>query len=157
MSHPLPFALPSDASSLPETDASEPAEVRELRETLKRCSPETLAAAIAFRQTGNLEHVRPVVTGIIERFVERDLRCRLECPAPDLRLTEDLGIDSLSLMEVVLLTEDVLRITIDNEELRNLRTLGNVHHYVDQKLRGAPAADSVGGQGGSAHQPGDTR
>src|SRR4051794_9060018 len=49
-----------------------------LRETLKRCSPSTFEAAVQFRKTGNAEHVPAVVIGVIERFVEPDLRTKMK-------------------------------------------------------------------------------
>ena len=143
MSQSLRIVLPAADPAPADTAPGESSEDQALRETLKRCSPETLEAARAFRRTGELVHVRPIILGIIERFVERDLRPRLQGASSDLRLVEDLGLDSLSLMEVVIVTEEALRVTIDNEELRNLRTLGDIHHFVDQKLRGIPSSRSL--------------
>src|SRR5947209_8905099 len=107
-----------------------------LREALKRCSPSTLEAAVQFRKTGNPEHVPAVVIGVIERFVEPDLRPKLKDADDDLRLIEDLGIDSLTMMEIVILVEDVLQMSINNDELRNLRTVGDVKTFIDCKIRG---------------------
>ncbi|MBM3864695.1 MAG: FabA-like domain protein [Verrucomicrobia bacterium] len=109
-----------------------------LRESLKRCSPSTFEAAIQFRKTGNPDHVPAVVIGVIERFVEPDLRVKLKDADDDLRLVEDLGIDSLTMMEIVILVEDVLQMSINNEELRNLRTVGDVKTFIDCKARGLP-------------------
>lgn len=109
-----------------------------LREALKRCSPSTFEAAIQFRKTGNPEHVPAVVIGVIERFVEPDLRTKLKDADDDLRLIEDLGIDSLTMMEIVILVEDVLQMSINNDELRNLRTVGDVKTFIDCKIRGMP-------------------
>jgi len=109
-----------------------------LREALKRCSPSTFEAAIQFRKTGNAEHVGAVVIGVIERFVEPDLRVKLKDADDDIRLVEDLGIDSLTMMEIVILVEDVLQLTINNDELRNLRTVGDVKTFIDCKIRGLP-------------------
>ena len=120
---PKPFA--------PEDEAS-------LREALKRCSPSTFEAAVQFRKTGNPEHVPAVVIGVIERFVEPDLRVKLKDADDDLRLIEDLGIDSLTMMEIVILVEDVLTMSINNDELRNLRTVGDVKTFIDCKIRGLP-------------------
>src|ERR1035441_6324389 len=72
-----------------------------LREALKRCSPSTFEAAVQFRKTGNADHMPAVVIGVIERFVEPDLRAKLKDADDDLRLIEDLGIDSLTMMEIV--------------------------------------------------------
>ncbi len=107
-----------------------------LREALKRCSPSAFEAAVQFRKTGNPEHVPAVVIGVIERFVEPDLRMKLKDADDDLRLIEDLGIDSLTMMEIVILVEDVLQMTINNDELRNLRTVGDVKTFIDCKIRG---------------------
>lgn len=41
-------------------------------------------------------------------------------------------------MEIVILTEDVLPVSINNEELRHLRTLGDVKQFIECKLRGLP-------------------
>jgi 3-hydroxyacyl-[acyl-carrier-protein] dehydratase len=109
-----------------------------LREALKRCSPSTFEAAVQFRKTANPEHVPAVVIGVIERFVEPDLRMKLKDADDDLRLIEDLGIDSLTMMEIVILVEDVLTMTINNDELRNLRTVGDVKTFIDCKIRGLP-------------------
>src|SRR3984957_20804785 len=109
-----------------------------LRESLKRCSPSTFEAAVQFRKTGNPEHVPAVVIGVIERFVEPDLRIKLKDADDDIRLIEDLGIDSLTMMEIVILVEDVLQLTINNDELRNLRTVGDVKTFIDCKIRGLP-------------------
>ncbi|MGH7996249.1 MAG: phosphopantetheine-binding protein [Opitutaceae bacterium] len=109
-----------------------------LRESLKRCSPSTFEAAVQFRKTGNPEHVPAVVIGVIERFVEPDLRTKLKDADDDLRLIEDLGIDSLTMMEIVILVEEVLQMTINNDELRVLRTVGDVKTFIDCKIRGLP-------------------
>jgi 3-hydroxyacyl-[acyl-carrier-protein] dehydratase len=107
----------------------------DLREALKRCSPETYYAACKFRKTGEREHLHTVILGVIERFVERELRPKLAGSSEVLRLREDLGLDSLTMMEIVMLAEEVLPISISNEELTRLRTLSDVQHFFDAKLR----------------------
>ena len=127
---PKPTPTPPKAFA-PEDEAA-------LREALKRCSPSTFEAAVQYRRTGNPEHVPAVVIGVIERFVEPDLRTKLKDADDDLRLIEDLGIDSLTMMEIVILVEDVLQMSINNDELRNLRTVGDVKTFIDCKIRGLP-------------------
>ncbi len=111
-----------------------------LRESLRRCAPSAFEAAVQFRKTGNLEHVPSILIGIIERFVEPDLRPKLREGDDDLRLVEDLGIDSLTMMEIVILAEGVLQMSINNEELRNLRSIGDIKGFIDGKIRGIPNA-----------------
>lgn len=109
-----------------------------LRESLKRCSSPTVEAALQFRKTNDPTHVPVVVIGVIERFVEPSLRSKLHAAEDDLRMVEDLGIDSLTMMEIVILVEDVLQMQINNEELRHLRTVGDVKTFIDCKARGLP-------------------
>jgi 3-hydroxyacyl-[acyl-carrier-protein] dehydratase len=125
-----PFPVPAKPFT-PEDDNS-------LRETLKRCSASTYEAACQYRKTGNTEHLPAVVLGIIERYVEPDLRAKLKDPDDDLRIIDDLGVDSLTMMEIVMLVEEVLQMSINNEELQNLRTLGDLKVFIDCKVRGLP-------------------
>jgi 3-hydroxyacyl-[acyl-carrier-protein] dehydratase len=105
-----------------------------LRETLKRCSPATYYAACKFRKAGRREDLQTVIRGVIERFVERDLRPKIHAPDGALRLSEDLGIDSLTMMEIVMIAEEVLGISVANDELASLRTLGDVEDFLEAKL-----------------------
>lgn len=109
-----------------------------VREALKRCSSATVEAALQFRKTNDPTHVPVVVIGVIERFVEPSLRPKLHASDDDLRMVEDLGIDSLTMMEIVILVEDVLQMQINNEELRHLRTVGDIKTFIDCKARGLP-------------------
>src|SRR4030095_16992216 len=130
---------PGAAKPIPNTPKQfAPEDEAALREALKRCSPSTFEAAVQFRKTGNAEHVPAVVIGVIERFVEPDLRMKLKDADDDLRLIEDLGIDSLTMMEIVILVEDVLQSQTNNDEFAILRPLGDVKTFIDCKIRGLP-------------------
>lgn len=115
-----------------------------LRDALKRCSPQTYDAACRFRTSRDCSLLPIVIRGVIERFVDREHRERLTAPTPDLRLIEDLGIDSLTMMEIVMLAEEALPLSISNEELRHLRTLGEVEQFIMSKLRGQPPPTASG-------------
>ena len=114
-----------------------------LRDTLKRFPLSTREAACEFRRTGSLEQLPAIVQGLIEHYVERDARAKLKRPDDGLRLIEDLAIDSLTMLEIVFLAEDVLQISIDNEELRPFRTVGDVKAFLASKL-GAGGAQAAG-------------
>lgn len=110
----------------------------QLRESLKRCPEKAIQAAIAFQTSKDPDLVPTIVMGIIERFVEPDLRSQLKEKNDQIRLLEDLGIDSLLMVEIVILVEETLDIHIENEELRKLRTVGDIKSYLNAKLRGEP-------------------
>ncbi len=108
----------------------------QLREHLKRCPFETIEAACAFRQSGDLSLLPTIVRGVIARFAGREHRDRLtHATAGELQLSADLGLDSLTMMEIVMLAEDVFPITINNDELRGLRTVADVQRFIECKLR----------------------
>ncbi len=113
-----------------------------LHDLLKHCSVATREAAIRFRQGGRPDLLPDIVVGVIEHHVESGLRPRLHTGDDDLRLAEDLGLDSLTLMEIVLLMEDVLLVTIGNDDLGSVRTLGDVKNLVTTRLS-APSAPAV--------------
>lgn len=111
----------------------------QLKESLRRCSPETIEAAISYGRTHDPKFLPIVITGIFERYVEPDIRPKLTAASSDdLRVIEDLGIDSLTMMEIVMLVEEASRLTIANDELRQLRTLGDIRMFVDCRARGLP-------------------
>lgn len=117
-------------------DSFGPTEEAALREALKRCSPATLEAAIRYRQTGDTTAIGPVVLGIIERFLDPEHRPLLKSGETDLRVVEDLGVDSLTMLEVVMLVEECLKVTIKNEELRDLRTIADINVFIEAKATG---------------------
>ncbi len=121
-----------------------------LRDALKRCSPSTRDAACGFRKTGSADFLPAIVDGLIEHYVEPDVRAKLARADDRLRLVEDLAIDSLTMLEIVFLAEDVLQISIDNEEIRPFRTVGDIKVFLAAKL-GRPypqgLAFSPGGTG----------
>ena len=49
-------------------------------------------------------------------------------------LGNDLGINSLELADLVLLCEEKFNIDIDDEELRELITVGDVVSYLEEKV-----------------------
>lgn len=116
------------------SDSLPPSDDPALRETLKRCTPDTYYAACKFRQSRAPQDLQRVVLGVVERFVERDLRSKLHPPEPTLRLQEDLGLDSLTMMEIVMLAEEALNIEVSNHELTQLKTLGDIQAFVAAKV-----------------------
>jgi 3-hydroxyacyl-[acyl-carrier-protein] dehydratase len=104
-----------------------------LREALKHCSRSTYYAAYQFRLTGDPDRLPTLVLGVIEHYVEADLHGRLGHPDSELLLCEHLGIDSLDLMEIVALLEDVLQIQVSDTERTAIRTLADLRRYLESK------------------------
>ena len=111
-------------------------ETEVLKELLKRCPKGTYEAALALRAHKDVAQVPVIVMGIIDRHLEPDQKEVLAKGSDEIRLYEDLGVDSLTMLEIVMMVEQTLQVSIDNEELRDLRTIGDVKAYLDAKVKG---------------------
>ena len=118
------------------TTESESSVEEDLKELLKRCPPGTYESALLFRKNKDINQVEKIVLGIIDRHLEPDQRQILSDSDDSLRMYEDLGMDSLTMLEIVMLVEQTLEVSIDNEELRDLRTIGDVKAYLNAKAMG---------------------
>jgi 3-hydroxyacyl-[acyl-carrier-protein] dehydratase len=112
-------------------------DVADLKEGLRRCSPETIAAAIRYREKGDLDAIPTIVFGILDRYQPPTAPVKLSKADDNTRLIEDIGLDSLTLLEIVLSIEEVLKMRIENEELREIRTLGQLNKFLHDKITGA--------------------
>ena len=52
---------------------------------------------------------------------------------PESSFSEDLGADSLDLFEVVMGIEEAFEISIDNEDLDQIKTVQDAMNYIEQK------------------------
>ena len=68
---------------------------------------------------------------------------------PQDRLREDLGLDSLAMIELLFKIEEHFDLEIPNEDLSRVTTVADVTAYVEEKL-GAGAAPAAAGQGRAA-------
>jgi acyl carrier protein len=112
-------------------------DVADLKEGLRRCSPETIKAAIRYRESGDLDAIPTIVFGILDRYQPATAAVKLSEANESTRLIEDIGLDSLTLLEIVLSIEEVLKLRIENEELREIRTLGQLNKFLHAKITGA--------------------
>ncbi len=49
-------------------------------------------------------------------------------------IADDLGADSLDVVELMMSIEEEFGVTIDEEDVRNFKTVGDVAAYIDEKL-----------------------
>jgi len=108
-------------------------EKENLQESFRRCRPGTLEAIYEYRETGKLDALETVVYGIIDRYMPPEAEKRIDDAGDDALLADELGIDSLTMLEIVLSIEEALGIRVDDSELQSIRTLGEVKSYLGQK------------------------
>ena len=104
--------------------------VEQFGETLKRCPDGTLEALIRYRETGAVEALNTFLIGCIHRHTESEYRSMLEGEHAAVSFIDDLGIDSMTMMEIVMMAEECLEIQIDNQDLMKIATIGDLNAYL---------------------------
>lgn len=64
--------------------------------------------------------------------------------APDKRLREDLELDSLDAVDMIVALEQGLKIRVDEEQAKQIRTVGDIYSFVEKMMTQAPAAAAAG-------------
>lgn len=111
-------------------------QISEIKLSFKRCSEPTVQAILRFRETEDIEVVPQIVSGIIERYMPPESADRFQQATDETRISEDLGIDSLTMLEIILSIEEAIGLHIEDSELRPLKSLGDVKKFLRAKLSG---------------------
>ena len=120
-----PAASPSATKSAPLSDQEE---------RLRHLPAAARASFLRFQAEGDPAELDPVIFAILEDFIPRTPERPFPTLPGETRLIEDLGFDSLAITEVVFFTEDLFGITISNEEIIQVRTLGDLRGFVRRKV-----------------------
>ena len=107
-------------------------QVDQIRRSFRRCREGTVDAIIELQRTGNLDLIPTIVRGIVWRYVSKDVQPLVDQATED-QLLSSFGIDSLTMMEVVLDIQDALDVVIEDSDLRHMRTIGDVIGFLRQK------------------------
>ena len=67
----------------------------------------------------------------LKKYLVEELRVNADDITMEAELIGDLGINSLELADLVLLCEERFNVTIDDEDLHNIITVGDVVRYVE--------------------------
>lgn len=68
----------------------------------------------------------------LKKFLVEELRVKPEDITMDAELAGDLGINSLELADLVYLCEEKFNVVIDDEDLHNFNTVGDVVRYLEE-------------------------
>jgi acyl carrier protein len=108
-------------------------QVAELKQQFKRCNEQTIDAIVKFRQTGDTALLPQIVRGVVQRYLPADKVDLLNNATEDTNLSE-LHIESLTMLEIVLDIQDAVDVVIEDAELREVKTLGDVRKFLELKL-----------------------
>lgn len=132
-----------------------------LSQLLRHCPPGTLEAALAFRTTSEPSLVPILVRGVLSQHCGRNLLSPAELAIGDYHLCTDLGLDSLSLMEISLTLEDLFQVRVDTSRLLTLFTLRELCELISTELDAIPLSrelasirrDTIHRMGSSSRAP----
>lgn len=69
----------------------------------------------------------------LKKFLVEELRVKAEDITMEAELAGDLGINSLELADLVYLCEEKFNVVIDDEDLHNFITVGDVVRYLESQ------------------------
>jgi len=108
-------------------------QIEQVRRSFKRCREGTVDAIIDLQRTGDPEFIPTIVRGIVWRYVHKDVQSRVDQATAETPLAS-LGIDSLTMMEIVLDVQDALDLVIEDADLRRMQTIGDVIGFLQQRF-----------------------
>jgi len=79
---------------------------------------------------------RTEIESIVNEFMVEDLEIDAEKIKGDSLLTDDLRIDSLDLIDVVVIVEKKFGFKINPEEMAQVKTLDDFYSFIDSKING---------------------
>jgi len=71
----------------------------------------------------------------LKKFLVDELRVNEDDITMDAELVGDLGINSLELADLIYLCEEKFNVTIEDEELHNFNTVGDIVHYLENNAQ----------------------
>lgn len=113
---------------------------KRIRESLVGFPPNVITAYSAFAESGDLASLDVVVRGVLYFYLAKKPKDSIESLPGGTRLIEDLGCDSLTMMDTVFMVESLLDVKIDDAELTEIRTLDDLRGHLRQKFQGSASA-----------------
>ena len=92
---------------------------------------ETINAIQEYQRTHDPKFVRPIVDGIIEKYLPPEVRNR----TPEaMKALNSFGVESITLMEIILDIQDALGLDISDAELRSLHNFDEATKLLSDKV-----------------------
>jgi len=104
-----------------------------LEEELRRAPAGTTEALHVFKETNDPSQLEIFTRGIVARNIDESYEEELEKADENIHFIDDLGIDSLTMVEIVMTLEDALEIELVGDALKSLQTLSALKKYIIEK------------------------
>ncbi len=113
---------------------------KRIEETLVGFPPQVTAAYLDYAASGSQASLDVVVMGVLQFYLAQKPKGVLEALPGSTRLVEDLGCDSLTMMDTVFMVESLFDIKIDDNDLAKIATLDDLRGHLRQLVKGGAAA-----------------
>ena len=114
-------------------------QIEKLKHSFRRCREGTAEAIVNLRSTGDTSLIPEILRGIVWRYVRPEAREQVEKASFDAPLAS-LGMDSLMMLEVILDVQDALDITVEDTDLRRMKSFADVSELLTQRFTEAHKA-----------------
>jgi acyl carrier protein len=91
-------------------------------------------AYLAYADTGDLERLDEVVLGVLQFYLAKPPAAPLATLPGSTRLMADLGGDSLTMIDVMFLAENLLGIKLADDELTRIETLDQLREHFRRRM-----------------------
>lgn len=102
-------------------------------ESLVGFPPRIITAYHSFAENGDPTNLDVVVLGVLHFYLAKKPKESLDTFPGTTRLVEDLGCDSLTMMDTVFMVESLFDIKLDDAELAKISTLDDLRKYLRQQ------------------------
>jgi acyl carrier protein len=113
-----------------------------LREKLEPFPPEFQAQVLAYRRAPSPNGLEAIVRGILDYHGGEIFREQHALKQDGVRLVEDLGFDSLALVDLSFQAEEFIGVVIQLEDFPKIKTLGELQAFL--RAKAFPAAGAAG-------------
>jgi len=108
-------------------------QIKKVNHDFRRCREGTAEAIIKLRRSGDTALIPEILRGIVWRYVRPEARDQVEKASLETPLSA-LGMDSLMMLEVVLDVQDALDVTVEDAELRQMKTFNDISELLVQRF-----------------------
>lgn len=111
-----------------------PLDLDQIEKKLEGYPEEVVVRLQMFARTGDLEAFENGLLGALGFLAESSNAESLIAATGEIRLREDLGVDSLAVAELVFLIEDTFGVPIQDDEIAGLLTISDFKHLAREKV-----------------------
>ena len=69
----------------------------------------------------------------VRKLIAEQLNLKEDCITPNSRIVEDLGADSLDMVEMLMTLEEEFGVSISDEKANELKTIGDIVAFLETK------------------------